>query len=281
RAAGGRGATLAHGTHLGHEDPEHVARGPHPGRGGPGAQAPRAAGPDGHRLERQPGACLRAPREPRPGVLRGRGGSARGCGCARGGHAVALGDSAVARDIELAHAIILVEMVFFAWNRFPAAVVAVCTALALFFTGILTMPEAIAGFGDPVVILIAALLGMGAGLEIAGVGAWAGQILIGRTGDNENRRLVAIMVVAAVFSGLIGMNGAVAAMIPVVVIVAVRTGTAPSYLMVPLAFACLTGAKLTLLGTPVNVIAATQAQEAGVGSIGFLEWSVLGIPQLI
>jgi di/tricarboxylate transporter len=156
----------------------------------------------------------------------------------------------------------------------------VCTSLALYFTGILTMQETLAGFGDPVVILIAALLAIGSGLETAGVGAWAGQLLIRRTGGSETWRMVAIMVVAAIFSGLIGMNGAVAAMLPIIVVVAVRTRVAPSRLMLPLAFACLTGSKLTLLGTPVNVIAATQADEAGVGHIGFLEWSVLGVPLL-
>ncbi|WFU20123.1 SLC13 family permease [Bradyrhizobium sp. CB3481] len=177
-------------------------------------------------------------------------------------------------------AIIAAAMVLFAWNPVPAAVVAVCASLALYFTGILTMQETLAGFGDPVVILIAALLAIGAGLETAGVGAWAGQLLIRHTGGNETWRMVAIMIVAAVFSGMIGMNGAVAAMLPIIVVVAVRTGVAPSRLMIPLAFACLTGSKLTLLGTPVNVIAATQADEAGVGHIGFLEWSVLGIPLL-
>lgn len=176
--------------------------------------------------------------------------------------------------------IIAAAMVLFAWNPIPAAVVALCASLALYFTGILTMQETLAGLGDPVVILIAALLAIGAGLETAGVGAWAGQLLIRHTGENEMWRMVAIMVVAAVFSGLIGMNGAVAAMLPVIVVVAVRTGVAPSRLMIPLAFACLTGSKLTLLGSPVNVIAATQADEAGVGHIGFLEWSVLGIPLL-
>jgi di/tricarboxylate transporter len=177
-------------------------------------------------------------------------------------------------------AIIAAAMVLFVWNPVPAAVVAVCASQALYFTGILTMQETVAGFGDPVVILIAALLAIGAGLEIAGVGAWAGQLMIRKTGGNEAWRIVAMMIVAAVFSGLIGMNGAVAAMLPIIVVVAVRTRVAPSRLMIPLAFACLTGSKLTLLGTPVNVIAATQADEAGVGHIGFLEWSVLGIPLL-
>jgi di/tricarboxylate transporter len=183
-------------------------------------------------------------------------------------------------QIVITLSIIAAAMVLFVWNRVPAAVVAVCASLALYFTGILTMHETLAGFGDPVVVLIAALLAIATGLEIAGVGAWAGQLLIRHTGNNEIWRIVAIMIVAAVFSALIGMNGAVAAMLPVTMVVAVRTGMPPSRLMIPLAFGCLTGAKLTLLGTPVNVIATTQADEAGFGHIGFFEWSVLGVPLL-
>src|SRR5215467_7938357 len=118
-------------------------------------------------------------------------------------------------------AIIAVAMVLFAWNPVPAAVVAVAASLALYFTGVLTMHETLAGFGDPVVVLIAALLAIASGLEIAGVGAWAGQLLIRHTGSNETWRIAAIMIVAAIFSGLIGMNGAVAAMLPIVVVVAV------------------------------------------------------------
>lgn len=184
-------------------------------------------------------------------------------------------------QIAITLAVILAALVMFAWNRVPAVVVAIGASLVLFFAGILTPQETIGGFGDPVVILIAALLTIALGLETAGVGAWAGQVLMRRTGGNETWRLVAIMVVAALFSGLIGMNGAVAAMLPVTVVVAVRSRIAPSRLMIPLAFACLTGSKLTLLGTPVNVIAATQAEEAGVGHIAFFEWAVLGVPLLV
>jgi di/tricarboxylate transporter len=184
-------------------------------------------------------------------------------------------------DIWITLSIILLAMVFFAWNLIPAAIVAIAASMALYFSGVLTMQETLSGFGDPVVILIAGLLAIAKGLENAGVGAWAGQFLMRHTGNNATLRIVAIMLVAAVFSGLIGMNGAVAAMLPVAVVVAVRTGTAPSRLMIPLAFACLTGAKLSLLGSPVNIIAATQADEAGVGHIGFFEWAVLGVPQLL
>ena len=51
--------------------------------------------------------------------------------------------------------------------------------------------------------------------------------------------------------------------------------------MIPLALASLKAAKLTLLGSPVNVIAATQAEEFSAGHIGLFAWSVLGIPQLL
>src|SRR5215468_5074542 len=184
-------------------------------------------------------------------------------------------------DIWITLLIIGLVLVLFAWNPVPAAVVATGAALALFFTGVLTMPEALTGFGDPVVVLIAALLAIAVAVEITGVGAWAGQLLLRLGGRSENTLMVALMVIAAIFSGLIGMNGAVAAMLPVTIIIAVRTGLAPSHLMIPLALACLQGAKLTLLGSPVNVIAATQAEEAGVGHIGFFAWSILGIPQLV
>ncbi|MDY0884737.1 SLC13 family permease [Dongia soli] len=184
-------------------------------------------------------------------------------------------------QIVITLSVIMAAMVLFAWNPVPAAVVAVCASLALYFTGVLTMQQTLSGFGDPVVILIAALLAIATGLEISGVGTWAGQLLMRHAGKSHTRRLVALMIVAAVFSGLIGMNGAVAAMLPVTVVVAVRTGAVPSRLMMPLAFACLTGSKLTLLGSPVNVIAATLADEAAVGHIGFFEWAILGVPLLI
>ncbi|MDL2408849.1 SLC13 family permease [Rhizobium calliandrae] len=183
--------------------------------------------------------------------------------------------------IAITLSIIGLALVLFAWNPVPAVVVAIGASLALFFTGVLTMPEALTGFGDPVVILIAALLAIAVAVETTGVGAWAGQLLLRLSGASEMMLLVALSVVAAIFSALIGMNGAVAAMLPVTVTIAVRTGIAPSHLMIPLALACLKGAKLTLLGSPVNVIAATQAEEMGVGHIGFFEWSVLGIPQLV
>jgi di/tricarboxylate transporter len=52
----------------------------------------------------------------------------------------------------------VVVIAIFIWNRLPVGAVAIFTFLALFATGVLTVNEALAGFGDPVVLFIAALL---------------------------------------------------------------------------------------------------------------------------
>jgi di/tricarboxylate transporter len=113
----------------------------------------------------------------------------------------------VTQQIVTTLSIISMVMVPFVWNQVRAAVVAVAGSLALYFTGTLTMQGTLGGFRDPVVVLIAALLAIATGLETAGSAPVRGQLLIHHTGTNETRGLVATMIVAAVFSGLIGSRG--------------------------------------------------------------------------
>jgi di/tricarboxylate transporter len=57
----------------------------------------------------------------------------------------------------------------FIWNRLPVGAVAIFTLLILFATGVLTVNEALAGFGDPVVLFIAALFVASEGIDAGGV----------------------------------------------------------------------------------------------------------------
>ena len=72
-------------------------------------------------------------------------------------------------DITLTFAILAAVVALFIWNRIPVDLVAIGAALALFATGILTNNEALAGFGDPVVLFIAALFVVSEGLNASGV----------------------------------------------------------------------------------------------------------------
>lgn len=173
--------------------------------------------------------------------------------------------------------IIVVAVALFIWNRFPAAVVGVGMVIAFFVTGVLDLRQAVGGFGDPVVIMLAGLFVVAAGLEAAGVTTWAGQKLVKAAGGSEFKAFLFLFLTASVMTAVIGFNATCAALIPVTVVLALRLGIPTSQLMMPLAFTIHAASMLTLLGTPINVIALGTAQNAG-GSINFFEFGIIGIP---
>jgi di/tricarboxylate transporter len=183
-------------------------------------------------------------------------------------------------DETITFLVLAATVVVFIWDRLPVAVVAVGVALALWATGVLELEQALAGFGDPTVIFIASLFVVSEALDATGVTAWAGQQLIASAGESRTRVLVLMMLLCALLTALITVNGSVAALVPVVVVLAVRLGRKPSQLMMPLAFAAHAGSLLVLTASPVNVIISEAADDAGVGRIGFFDFAVLGVPLL-
>ncbi|QRM28559.1 SLC13 family permease [Microvirga sp. VF16] len=177
--------------------------------------------------------------------------------------------------------IIAAAVALFIWNKLPVVIVAMATALALWMTQVLTLGQALGGFGDPAVIFIACLFIVSAGLETTGVTAWAGQLLIRGAGSESRTRLLLLtMSLVAVLTALISVNGAVAALLPVVVVMAVRLKRKSSQLLMPLVFSAHAGSMLALTGTPVNVLVSEAALEAGVGEFGFFEFALVGVPLL-
>ena len=172
-------------------------------------------------------------------------------------------------------------VVLFVSNRVPVVLVAIGTALALYFTGVLNLEQSLRGFGDPAVIFIASLFVVSAGLDATGVTAWAGQHLIARAGQSRVRLLVLTMVLVALLTALISINGAVAALLPVVIVMAIRVGRSPSQLLMPLVFAAHSGSLLALTGTPVNVLVAEAAADAGLAPFGFFSFAIVGVPLLL
>jgi len=169
----------------------------------------------------------------------------------------------------------------FIWNRLPIGIVAIGVAVSLWATGLLTLNQAFAGFGDPVVIFIASLFVVSEALDATGVTTWVGQQLITRVGNSQVRLLVMTMLLAAALSALITPNGAVAALMPMVVVLAIRLGRSPSLLLMPLAFGAHAGSLLVLTGTPINVIVSEAAADAGLGGFGFFEYALAGVPLLL
>ncbi|MGC3993689.1 MAG: SLC13 family permease [Propionicimonas sp.] len=177
--------------------------------------------------------------------------------------------------------ILVLAVVAFMSNRMPMGIVALGVALALWATGVLTLNQALAGFGDPTVLFIAALFIVSEALDATGVTAWAGQQVVSRGGTKRTPLLVVICLLVAFLTALISVNGAVAALIPVVVVVAIRVGLTPSQLLMPLAFSAHAGSMLALTGTPVNIIVSEAAADAGARPFTFFEFGLVGVPLVV
>jgi di/tricarboxylate transporter len=184
-------------------------------------------------------------------------------------------------DITITFAIVAAIVVLFITNAVPVVLVALGTSLALYFTGVTNLQQSLGGLGDPAVIFIAALFVVSAGLDASGVTAWAGQGLIARAGDSRVRLIVLMMSLVAVLTALISVNGAVAALLPVVVVMAIRLKRPTSQLLMPLVFAAHSGSLLALTGTPVNVLILEAATDAGLPPFGFFSFAVAGVPLII
>ena len=116
--------------------------------------------------------------------------------------------------------ILAATVVLFVWNRLPVEVVALGCALTLLFTGLVDSGTVFSGFGDPVIVFIAALFVVSEGLESSGVTAWISRMLSRVGGTTYTRILITVMGLAAVVAAVITVNGAAAALLPVTVAVA-------------------------------------------------------------
>jgi di/tricarboxylate transporter len=185
-------------------------------------------------------------------------------------------------DILVLVAIVLAAVVLFVWNRIPVILVALGVGMALYASGIVTLGQALSGFGDPAVMFIATLFVVSAALDRTGVTAWAGQALIKGAGEDSRARLMTLIaLLVSLLTALISLNGAVAALLPVVVVMAVRLGRQPSQLLMPMVFSAHAGSLLALTGSPVNVLVSEAAADAGLRAFGFFEFTIVGVPLLL
>ena len=181
-------------------------------------------------------------------------------------------------DIAICFLILGITVVVFVIDRLPVAVVAIGVSLSLWATGILDLDQALGGFGDPTVLFIASLFVVSEALDSAAVTTWAGQELSARAGESRTRLVVLTMLLVAGVTALISVNGAVAALLPMTVVMVAGLGRAPSQMLMPLAFGAHAGSLLALTGSPVNVIVSESAKDAGVGAFGFVEFALVGVP---
>jgi di/tricarboxylate transporter len=179
-------------------------------------------------------------------------------------------------DAALVFAILAATILAFASDRVRLDVVSLLALLALSLTGILTPAEALAGFSDPVVIMIAGLFVIGGALFRTGVAERIGRGLGSIAGTSRAGLTAAVMLGAGVLSAFMSSTGTVAVMLPVTATLAWNAGISPSLLLIPLSVGSLFGGLLTLIGTAPNIVVSNQLAAAGHAPLRFFDFTPVG-----
>lgn len=185
-------------------------------------------------------------------------------------------------NLELALVLLMLAaaVVMFVINRPRMDAVALLVLVAMPLTGIITMNEALAGFSDSSIILIAALFVIGEGLVRTGVARRLGDWLDAQAGTSESRLLVFLMAAVGGLGSLMSSTAVVAIFIPVVLRISQNRGMSPGRLMMPLSFAALISGMLTLVATAPNLVVNAELIRQGAKGFNFFSFTPFGLPLL-
>jgi len=188
-----------------------------------------------------------------------------------------------------AFAIILGALVLFATERLPMEVtsIGVVCALLLAFE-LIPIPDGeggnrlgpmrlLAGFANPALITVLALLVMGQGIVRTGLVDHATRVLLDLGGGRYGVALALVLATVLLISGFLNNTPVVVIFIPIVQALAARFRMSVSKVMIPLSFAAILGGMTTLLGSSTNLLVSGALVGLGQPALGFFEFTVPGL----
>jgi len=184
-------------------------------------------------------------------------------------------------DMQLVFIILIGTTICFAIPKFRSDLVALCSLLALFLTGLINVSEALAGFSSTVVIMLGVLFIVGEGISQTGLAGKAGNLLVKLTGNSEFRMMVFVFLMVAVLGSFISNTGTVAILMPIVVSLSMKMNIHPGKLLMPLAFGASMGGALTLIGTAPNLLARDALINHGFPGLSFFDFTPIGLIILV
>jgi di/tricarboxylate transporter len=144
-------------------------------------------------------------------------------------------------------------------------------------TGLVGPEEAFSGFANPAVITVWAVYIVSGGMFRTGIADLLGKFILRLSGASEIRLIAVIMLTCGIISAFVNNVGATAMLLPAVISISRQTKVPVSKLLIPLSFSSLLGGKLTLIGTPANILATSIVAENGLPTFAFLDFVPIGL----
>lgn len=128
------------------------------------------------------------------------------------------------------------------------------------------------GFGHKALVAVCGLMIVGQGLIRTGALEPVGRLLARLWRKGPAISLLATILVTAVLSAFINNTPIVVLMLPILVGVAVRTGTSASGTLIPMGFASILGGMATTIGTSTNLLVVNVAADMGMDAFNMFDF---------
>lgn len=180
-------------------------------------------------------------------------------------------------DILIVFAILLTAAVLFVTNSIRNDLVALLIMLTLMLSGVLTVNESLAGFSDPVVIIVASMFIIGEAIVYTGIARKVGELIIHWGRASETRLMIMLMTAAGLLGSFVSSTATTAIFIPVTMAVTEKTGLNPRRLLMPLSVGALISGMMTLIATTSNIVINNTLVDRGLDSFSFFSFTPFGI----
>lgn len=160
----------------------------------------------------------------------------------------------------LAFGLIGLTIAAFIWGRFRYDLIALVALVAGLAVGVVPAEAAFDGFRNDVTVIIACALVVSAAFARSGIVELALRRVLPLL-KTERSQAPFLTVAVALLSMATKNVGALAIMLPVAQQLARKTGSSPSRLLMPMAFAAMIGGLVTLVGTAPNIIVSEMRER--------------------
>ena len=178
-------------------------------------------------------------------------------------------------DAFLSSAIMLLALALFVSDRLRPDAVALIILLLAWATGLVSLEEALAGFGSPAVIIVAAVLVVGRAVEYTGAAQAMTGLFVPRS-RFVTLRIGGVLLMGALLSAFMNNIAALAITMPIALNVAREHGLPNGAVLMPLAFATILGGMTTLIGTPANLIISSIREDTVGAPFGMFDMTPVG-----
>jgi di/tricarboxylate transporter len=173
-------------------------------------------------------------------------------------------------DAFLSSAIMLLALGLFVSDRIRPDAVALIVLLLAWITGLVTLEDALAGFGSPAVLIVAAVLVVGRAVEYTGAAAAMSNYLIPRS-RFATVRVGGVLLMGTLLSAFMNNIAALAITMPIALAIAAEHKLPAGAVLMPLAFATILGGMTTLIGTPANLIISSVREDSTGAPFGMFD----------